>query len=422
MKNIGIRTKIISITLLFLGVGLFIAPGVLVDIAELRFKQVIEEGSDKLVEELKEDYQNLEPLESQRFIPYFVLVYDKQNGKLISQYSFFPPNLIDDYDPQSNKFSENLTDLNFIKTESNDKKVDIVVGFSESTPSEIINGIERIFIVIYILASLLVIVGILISIQIALKPVDKSIKKIEKLDPLNKLEKLDEVASNDEIGNLISTFNSLLEKVNISSISQKQFISNASHELKTPLTSLKLQIEKLSVLNGVDEEMIKNIQEDINEIQSTLEALLDLETSGSNTEGSEEVLVNDLIKTVVVGTDVVFQDREEIKVFSNSKVIKLMLNNLIGNAEKFKSNKTVISTDFVHGIPSVIVEDDGGGIKPENYDLIFTPFWQEDESRTRNKGGKGIGLSIVKNITLKYGWTISVDKSELGGAKFIISF
>ena len=422
MKNVGIRIKIISITLVFLGVGLFIAPGVLVDIAELRFKQVIEEGSDKLVEELKEDYQNLEPLESQRFIPYFVLVYDKQNGKLISEYSFFPPNLIDDYDPQSNKFSENLTDLNFIKTESNDKKVDIVVGFSESTPSEIINGIERIFIVIYILASLLVIVGILISIQIALKPVDKSIKKIEKLDPLNKFEKLDEVASSDEIGNLISTFNSLLEKVNISSISQKQFISNASHELKTPLTSLKLQIEKLSVLNGVNEEMIKNIQEDINEIQSTLEALLDLETSGSNTEGSEEVLVNDLIKTVVVDTDVVFQDREEIKVFSNSKVLKLMLNNLIGNAEKFKSNKTVISTDFVHGIPSVIVEDDGGGIKPENYDLIFTPFWQEDESRTRNKGGKGIGLSIVKNIALKYGWTISVDKSELGGAKFIISF
>ena len=422
MKNIGIRTKIISITLLFLGVGLFIAPGVLVDIAELRFKQVIEEGSDKLVEELKEDYQNLEPLESQRFIPYFVLVYDKQSGKLVSEYSFFPPNLIDDYDPQSNKFSENLTDLNFIKTESNDKKVDIVVGFSESTPSEIINGIERIFIVIYILASLLVIVGILISIQIALKPVDKSIKKIEKLDPLNKLEKLDEVASNDEIGNLISTFNSLLEKVNISSISQKQFISNASHELKTPLTSLKLQIEKLSVLNGVDEEMIKNIQEDINEIQSTLEALLDLETSGSNTEGSEEVLVNDLIKGVVVGTDVIFQDKKEIKIFSNSNVIKLMLNNLIGNAEKFKSDKTVISTDFVHGIPSVIVEDDGGGIKPENYDLIFTPFWQEDESRTRNKGGKGIGLSIVKNIALKYGWTISVDKSELGGAKFIISF
>ena len=61
--------------------------------------------------------------------------------------------------------------------------------------------------------------------------------------------------------------------------------------------------------------MIKNIQEDINEIQSTLEALLDLETSGSNTEGSKEVLVNELIKTLVIGTDIVFKDKKEIKVF-----------------------------------------------------------------------------------------------------------
>ena len=74
----------------------------------------------------------------------------------------------------------------------------------------------------------------------------------------------------------------------------------------------------------------------------------------------------------MVGTDVIFQDKKEIKIFSDSNVIKLMLNNLIGNAEKFKSNKTVISTDFVRGIPSVIVEDDGGGIKPENYDFKFT--------------------------------------------------
>ena len=99
-----------------------------------------------------------------------------------------------------------------------------------------------------------------------------------------------------------------------------------------------------------------------------------------------------------------------------------MLNNLIGNAEKFKSKKITISTELIGESPSVIIEDDGVGINPENYDLIFTPFWQEDESRTRNSGGKGLGLSIVKNIVTKYGWSVSVDKSELGGAKFIISF
>ena len=99
-----------------------------------------------------------------------------------------------------------------------------------------------------------------------------------------------------------------------------------------------------------------------------------------------------------------------------------MLNNLIGNAEKFKEKEIRITLDRINKKPSLVVEDDGVGIDPENYDLIFNPFWQEDESRTRNKSGKGIGLSIVKNIALKYGWTISVNKSELGGAKFIISF
>ena len=107
---------------------------------------------------------------------------------------------------------------------------------------------------------------------------------------------------------------------------------------------------------------------------------------------------------------------------SNQEILKLMLNNLIGNAEKFKSNKVIISTDIVDKAPSIIIEDDGVGIHPENYDLIFTPFWQEDESRTRNVGGKGLGLSIVKNIVSKYGWKITVDKSDLGGARFIVSF
>jgi signal transduction histidine kinase len=320
------------------------------------------------------------------------------------------------------EFDINKNDLNFIKTESLDKKVTIFAGFSESTPRLIVDGIEKLFVVSYIIASLFVVLGILISLEIALRPVNKSIKKISQFEPLAKVERLDGVKSNDEIGNLISTFNSLLEKVHISSISQKQFISNASHELKTPLTSLKLQIEKLKKEGSVEKENLVGIEEDIFEIQSILEALLTLETSSKGDGSNDEINLNSLIKTTVEGTDIDFKNNLQIKVIANQKILKLMLNNLIGNAEKFKSNKTVISTDLIHGIPSVIVEDDGVGINPENYDLIFTPFWQEDESRTRNSGGKGLGLSIVKNIVTKYGWSVSVDRSKLGGAKFIVSF
>ena len=422
MQSVGIRTKIIIITLIVLGGGFFVAPDILEQIAEIRYRSALEDGRERLVEELEQDYRNLNLRNSPRIGDYFVFIYDNQSGKLIREYSYFPPRLVDDFNPRKVEFDINKNELNFIKTESLDKKVTIVAGFSESTPRLISEALERLFIVTYIIASLFVALGILISLEIALRPVNKSIKKISQFEPLAKVERLDGVKSNDEIGKLISTFNSLLEKVHISSISQKQFISNASHELKTPLTSLKLQIEKLKKEGSVEKKNLAGIEEDIFEIQSILEALLTLETSSKGDGSNEEVNLNSLIKTAVEDTDIDFKNNLQIKVIANQKILKLMINNLIGNAEKFKSKKITISTELIGGSPSVIVEDDGVGINPENYDLIFTPFWQEDESRTRNSGGKGLGLSIVKNIVTKYGWTISVDRSELGGAKFIISF
>ena len=395
MKNIGIRTKIIIITLIILGGGFFIAPEILEEVAETRYRGTMEDGREKLVKQLEKNYEKINLRNTPRIGDYFVFVYDKESGKLIREYSFFPPRLIDNYNLAKNQFAINEDDLNFIKTESTDKKVSIIVGFSESTSRNIVDGLERFFVLSYLLASIFVVLGILISTEIALKPVSRSIKKISEFEPLYKMEKLDDVKSNDEIGKLISTFNSLLEKVHISSISQKQFISNASHELKTPLTSLKLQIEKLKKQNNTDEKTFIGIEEDVIEIQSIIEALLILETStkGGSTDG--EILLNELIKKTVKGTDVDFKNNLEIMVDSNQEILKLMLNNLIGNAEKFKSNKVIISTDMVDKAPSLIIEDDGIGIHPENYDLIFTPFWQEDESRTRNVGGKGLGLSIV---------------------------
>ena len=421
MKRVGIRSKIILLTLLILGGGFFVAPEILEGVAEVRYRRTLEDGRANLVEALEKDYKKLNLRNTPRSGDYFVFIYDKQSGKLIREYSFFPPRLIDDYNLAKNKFA-NENDLNFIKTESVDKKVSIVIGFNESTPKNAVEGLERFFVLSYLLASIFVILGILISTEIALRPISRSIKKISKFDPLNKMEKLDDVKSNDEIGKLISTFNSLLEKVHISSISQKQFISNASHELKTPLTSLKLQIETLKKQNNTDEKTLVGIEEDVIEIQSIIEALLILETSAKGDSNDGKILLNELIKKTIKDTDVDFKNNLEIMVDSNQEILKLMLNNLIGNAEKFKSNRVIISTEIVDEAPSIIIEDDGVGIHPENYDLIFTPFWQEDESRTRNVGGKGLGLSIVKNIVLKYGWKIAVGRSDLGGAKFIVSF
>jgi len=422
MNKLSIRTKILLITLFIFSAGLFIGPNALRELVEVRYENRLEEDVDEILEILEEDYKNIDDINFSRAGNYFVLIYDNKTKKLIPELSVLPGRHMRMQGFQNIDMIQNSREYKFEKEVSEDGRVTIVVGYSSNFPREIVQPLERDFLFVYIFLALLVISGVMISTTIAFRPIRKTSEKVNNLDPLFKLEKLDEIGSKDEIGVLIKTFNTLLEKTFIASKSQKQFIENASHELNTPLTSLKLQIEQLLNKDDVNKETIASIQEDVDEIQSTIEALMALETVKKNDISDEKVNVNTIVEEVINNSDIQFISNETITVFSNSKILKVMLNNLIGNAEKFKEKEIRITLDRINKKPSLVVENDGVGIDPENYDLIFNPFWQEGESRTRNKGGKGLGLSIVKNITLRYGWNISVDKSELGGAKFTITF
>jgi signal transduction histidine kinase len=422
MNKLSIRTKILLITLFIFSAGLFIGPSALRELVEVRYENRLEEDVDEILEILEEDYKNIDDINFSRAGNYFVLIYDNKTKKLIPELSVLPGRHMRMQGFQNIDMIQNSREYKFEKEVSEDGRVTIVVGYSSNFPREIVQPLERDFLFVYIFLALLVISGVMISTTIAFRPIRKTSEQVNNLDPLFKLEKLDEIGSKDEIGVLIKTFNTLLEKTFIASKSQKHFIENASHELNTPLTSLKLQIEQLLKKDDVNKETIASIQEDVDEIQSTIQALMALETVTKNDISDEKVNVNTIVEEVINNSDIQFISNETITVFSNSKILKVMLNNLIGNAEKFKEKEIRITLDRINKKPSLIIEDDGVGIDPENYDLIFNPFWQEDDSRTRNKGGKGLGLSIVKNITLRYGWNISVDKSELGGAKFTITF
>jgi signal transduction histidine kinase len=422
MNKLSIRTKILLITLFIFSAGLFIGPNALRELVEVRYENRLEEDVDEILEVLEENYKKIDDINFSRAGNYFVLIYDNKTKKLIPELSVLPGRHMRMQGFQNIDMIQKSREYKFEKEVSEDGLVTIVVGYSSNFPREIVQPLERDFLFVYIFLSLLVISGVIISTTIAFRPIRKTSAQVNNLDPLFKLEKLNEIGSKDEIGVLIKTFNTLLEKTYIASKSQKQFIENASHELNTPLTSLKLQIEQLLKKDDINKETLESIQDDVDEIQSTIEALMALETVTKNDISNEKVNINTIVEEVINNFDIQFINNETITVFSNSKIVKVMLNNLIGNAEKFKEKEIKITLDQIDKKPSLIVEDDGVGIDSENYDLIFNPFWQEDESRTRNKGGKGLGLSIVKNITLRYGWSISVDKSELGGAKFTITF
>ena len=112
MKRVGIRSKIILLTLLILGGGFFVAPEILEEVAEVRYRRTLEDGRANLAERLEKDYKKLNLRNTPRLGDYFVFIYDKQSGKLIREYSFFPPRLIDDYNLAKNQFA--INENNFI--------------------------------------------------------------------------------------------------------------------------------------------------------------------------------------------------------------------------------------------------------------------------------------------------------------------
>ena len=111
MKRVGIRSKIILLTLLILGGGFFVAPEILEEVAEVRYRRTLEDGRANLAEALEKDYRKLNLRNTPRLGDYFVFIYDKQSGKLIREYSFFPPRLIDDYNLAKNQFAKNENDF-----------------------------------------------------------------------------------------------------------------------------------------------------------------------------------------------------------------------------------------------------------------------------------------------------------------------
>ena len=422
MKKLGIRTKILIITLVTLFVGIFFIPGVLQNLAESRYSQTLNFDSNELLEELAEDYTSLERDDMPRVNNYFILLYDNASGQLIREGSYFPPKFGRMHDLQNIKGLAELKEFTYKKTQSADGKVTVVVAYNNSAPREFIDPFQRDFFRIYLFVGFLVVVGVLLATTIAFRPVKETISKVSKLEPLKNLDKLKELGSNDEVGKLIKTFNNLLEKTHLSSKSQKQFVENASHELKTPLTSLNLQLEKLANAENIDQNLVKGIRDDVSEIEETLESLL-LLSEIKKTDYPEEPLnltnvISDLINDR--GYDIEFVNTDKLEIVTNLGLLKIILNNLISNSIKFKDTKAQIKTCVVEGVKIITVEDDGDGILLENYDLIFNPFFQEDESRTRGHGGSGLGLSIVKAALEKLGWKIEVSESSFGGAKFTV--
>ena len=220
-----------------------------------------------------------------------------------------------------------------------------------------------------------------------------------------------------EIRQAAHEFDKMRKRITIHLNQRSEMLSGISHDLRTPLTRLKLQLALLK-----QQDLAKKMSDDIEEMERMLNEYLEFSRHQKNEE-TETVNLKNIIHEVVKKYEnkqinISAEDSLNINIRPNS--IKRCLTNLIDNGLSYGKNVSVLSNKTKGNI-LIFVDDDGPGIPENEYQNVMKPFYRIDKSRSQNKSGVGLGLSIANDIIRSHGGNISLDKSPLGGLRATIS-
>ena len=192
-----------------------------------------------------------------------------------------------------------------------------------------------------------------------------------------------------------------------------EMLSGISHDLRTPLTRMKLQTAFIK-----DEDTVKKLTADINEMEKMLNEYLQF-TSSSYLEKDEMFNLSELIEDVInkYNNENISQKLlNRIYINGRKNSIQRCLNNLIDNALKY-ANKVEISMNKKNSNLFIIIDDDGPGISKNEYENVFRPFYKIDKGRADSKSSVGLGLSIASDIIKSHGGNINLEKSKMDGLR-----
>lgn len=238
-------------------------------------------------------------------------------------------------------------------------------------------------------------------------------------------------AQGDEIARLASTMNEMLDRLERSSSRQQRFVADASHELRTPLTRIRTEVEvDLSRPEGADPEATnRTILEEIDGLQSLLDDLLFLARFDERRSPRTPRPVD--LDDVVLSEVADLRNRTDARIdtsgvqaghlVGDARELARVVRNLLANAIRHAASETRIEVDELDGMVRLVVTDDGAGVPAEARDRIFERFGRADDARTRDHGGAGLGLAIVRDIVGRHGGTITYADAPGGGAQFTVT-
>ena len=245
-----------------------------------------------------------------------------------------------------------------------------------------------------------------------------------------------EIHGRDEIAQIGEEFNSLTDRLQTTENARRRFVSDASHELKTPLAAIRLLTDSILQTDSIDPETTREFVSDIGQEAERLsritEDLLRLtRLDNSVLDGASAVDVLPVLGQVLrmmglvaqeKGVDLTYDAAEGCTVLSSKDELHQVIYNLVDNAVKYTpaGGAVQVSLEQEKGQVVLSVADNGAGIPEADLPRIFERFYRVDKARSRAAGGTGLGLSIVSDTVKRRGGTVEAANRPEGGAVFTV--